>query len=93
MAYVHIEMCLVPHVIVEILDMAYIPIKTCLTHNIFNVYFETYINFHCAFHIMENLFHYNPMRLLMNNHKLVYNPHYLSNIKFFTYLCIHQFST
>jgi hypothetical protein len=42
MAYVPMEMCLVPHVFVEILGMAYIPIKTCLTHkNILNVYFET----------------------------------------------------
>jgi hypothetical protein len=42
MAYVPIEMCLDPHVLVEILGIAYIPIKTCLTHNnILNVYFET----------------------------------------------------
>jgi hypothetical protein len=42
MAHVPIEMCLVPHILVEILGMACIPIKTCLTHNnILNVYFET----------------------------------------------------
>jgi len=75
MVYILITMNLALHLPFKTLAIAYIPFKTCLdqdmvnilvkmhfTHNnILDVSFETQTKIHCAFQIMENLFHYNLM--------------------------------
>jgi hypothetical protein len=75
MVYIFIKMSLALHLPFRTLAIAYIPFKTCLdlamvnmlvkihfTHNnILDVSFETQTKIHCAFQIMENLFHYGPM--------------------------------
>jgi hypothetical protein len=93
MVYVPIKTCLNPYVLIEAMVMAYILVKMHLAHNkIFNVSFETQTKIHYVFLIMEILFHYNPMKLPIINHKLVDNPHYLNNIKSYTYHYIHETS-
>jgi hypothetical protein len=42
--------------------------------------------------MMKNLLHCNLMWLLMINHKLIHNPHYMFNIRSYAYHCIHEAS-
>jgi hypothetical protein len=75
MTYILIKMHLALRVPFRTLTMAYIPFKTCLTlamvnilirmhcaHNdILDVFIEPYTKVRCAFQIVENSFHCNPM--------------------------------
>jgi hypothetical protein len=62
-------------------------IEIHLAHkNILNTSFQTQTKIsYIAFKITKCLFHYNPMSLPMISHKLAYNPHFLSNIRSYTY--------
>jgi hypothetical protein len=100
MVYVFVKTCLA-------LAMAYVPFELCLApttvnilvkmhlayNNIFNRSYEMWTKIHYFFQIMKNLFHCNLMQLTNINHKLIHNPHYLHNIKPFTYHCIHETSS